>query len=146
MSPGDGTFVDNPTLEIAQPWLTNQYANSQVLSGNWIWVPSSTVVNSLRAGYSRYHQIFASTDSRQNPANYSYNGSTYHFNTGQTNPLTSVSPTIDFPGRLPLQLGLELAQDRRAQHGYPVHRFRFHSEGQSRAEVRWGIPDQSQPQ
>jgi hypothetical protein len=98
ISPGDGVFVDNPTLQVAQPWLTNQYARSQVLSGNWIWVPSSTVVNSLRVGYSRYHQIFQSNDSTQNPQNYSYNGSTYHINTGQTNPLYFGLPLMTFQG------------------------------------------------
>ncbi|MDP8989845.1 MAG: TonB-dependent receptor, partial [Acidobacteriota bacterium] len=106
-SPGDGTFVDNPTLQIAQPWLTNQYAQSQVLSGNWIWVPSSTVVNSLRMGYSRYHQIFQSNDSTQNPASYSYNGSTYNINTGQTNPLYFGLPVFTFnQGGYGFQLGL----------------------------------------
>jgi len=105
-SPGDGTFVDNPTLQIAQPWLTNQYAKSQVLSGNWIWVPSSTVVNSFRAGYSRYHQIFASADSSQDPLNYSYNGSTYHMNTGQTNPAYFGLPTFTFQGGYSFQFGL----------------------------------------
>jgi hypothetical protein len=58
ISPGNGTFVDNPTLEIAQPWLTSQYARSQVGSGNWLWTPTSTVVNSFRFGYSHYYQVF----------------------------------------------------------------------------------------
>ena len=39
MSPGDGTFVDNPTLKSPSQWLTDQYARSQVLSGNWIVDP-----------------------------------------------------------------------------------------------------------
>ncbi len=98
ISPGEGVFVDNPTAQFAQPWLTNQYARSQVLSGNWIWVPSSTVVNSLRVGYSRYHQIFASNDAAQNPQSYSYNGSTYNINTGQTNPLYFGLPLLTFSG------------------------------------------------
>src|SRR5215469_10264478 len=62
VSPGNGVFVDNPTLEIAQPWLTNQYARSQVMSGNWTWVASNSTVNSLRVGYSRYYQVFQSVD------------------------------------------------------------------------------------
>src|SRR5205823_9864962 len=86
VSPGEGVFVDAPTTQIAQPWLTNQYARSQVISGNWTWVASNNVVNSLRAGYSRYYQVFQSNDHSQDPANYTYNGNTYHIYTGQTNP------------------------------------------------------------
>jgi hypothetical protein len=106
ISPGAGLLVDNPTLEIAQPWLTNQYARSQVGSGSWTWVPSSTVVNSLRVGYSHYYQVFASADASQNPANYNFNGSTYHIYTGQTNPAYFGLPVISFQGGYNFQLGL----------------------------------------
>ena len=82
ISPGTGVFVDNPTLEIAQPWLTVQYARSQVGSGNWVYTATPTVFNSLRVGYSHYYQVFNSNDSTQNPNDYNYNGSTYHINTG----------------------------------------------------------------
>jgi hypothetical protein len=105
ISPGTGTFADNPTAQIAQPWLTDQYARSQVASGNWIWTPTATVVNSLRFGYSHYYQSFLSNDSTQNPANYSYNGSTYHMYTGQTNPAYYGLPLMTFPG-YSFQLGL----------------------------------------
>src|SRR4029077_9126996 len=70
MSPGSGTFVDDPTHQIAAPWLTTPYARSQVISGNWVYVPSSTVVNSLRVGVSRYIQQFGTPDVGQNPASY----------------------------------------------------------------------------
>jgi hypothetical protein len=106
ISPGSGVFVDNPTLEIAQPWLTVQYARSQVGSGSWVWVPSPTVVNSLHVGYSHYYQVFQSNDATQNPNNYSYNGSTYHINTGQTNPNYLGLPTMAFQGGYSFQLGL----------------------------------------
>ena len=106
ISPGNGVLVDNPTLEIAGPWLTNQYARSQVGSGNWTWVPSSTVVNSLRVGYSHYYQVFQSQDASQNPANYNYNGNTYHIYTGQTNPSYFGLPTMAFQGGYSFQLGL----------------------------------------
>ena len=105
ISPGDGVFVDNPTLQIAQPWLTNQYARSQVVSGNWTWVASNNIVNSLRAGYSHYYQVFQSVDHGQNPANYTFNGSAYHMYTGQTNPLYYGLPTLTFQG-FNLQMGL----------------------------------------
>jgi hypothetical protein len=105
ISPGNGLLVDNPTLQIATPWLTEQYARSQVGSGNWTWVPSSTVVNSLRVGYSHYYQVFASNDASQNPANYNYNGSTYHIYTGQTNPAYFGLPAITFQGGYSFELG-----------------------------------------
>jgi len=105
ISPGDGVLVDNPTLEVAGPWLTNQYARSQVGSGNWTWTPTSSTVNSLRVGYSHYFQVFQSQDATQNPANYSYNGNTYHFYTGQTNPAYFGLPGISIQGYT-FQLGL----------------------------------------
>jgi hypothetical protein len=106
ISPGNGILSDNPTLQIAGPWLTNQYARSQVGSGSWTWVPTSRLVNSLRAGYSHYYQVFASVDASQNPANYNYNGSTYHINTGQTNPNYFGLPAITFQGGFSFELGL----------------------------------------
>jgi Carboxypeptidase regulatory-like domain len=98
ISPGDGTFVDAPTIQIAQPWLTVQYARSQVGSGTWLWTPTSNLVNSFRFGYSHYYQTFNSADGSQNPANYNYNGSTYHLYTGQTNPAYYGLPQISFQG------------------------------------------------
>jgi len=105
ISPGSGTFVDNPGAQIAPQWLTQQSARSQVGSGNWIWTPSPTVVNSVRFGYSHYYQAFLSADSTQNPANYSYNGNTYHMYTGQTNSSYYGLPLMTFPGYA-FQLGL----------------------------------------
>jgi Carboxypeptidase regulatory-like domain len=106
ISPGNGVFADNPTLQIAGPWLTDQYARSQVGSGNWIFTPTSSVVNSLRVGYSHYYQTFFSVDASQNPANYNYNGSTYHIYTGQTNPSYYGLPLMNFQGGFSFQLGL----------------------------------------
>ena len=62
-------------------------SSRQVISGNWVYVPAPTIVNSVRGGYSRYNKVFAErATATQNPENYNYNGSTYHVNTGQTNP------------------------------------------------------------
>jgi hypothetical protein len=105
MSPGSGTFVDAPSSEIAPQWLTTQYARSQVISGNWIYVPSATWVNSLRIGVSRYHQIFGTPDVSENPANYSYNGATYNMYTGQNDPVFGGFPRITISGFPSFQLG-----------------------------------------
>jgi hypothetical protein len=105
MSPGSGTFVDDPAHQIAQQWLTTQYARSQVISGNWIYVPSSTVVNSLRVGVSRYHQIFGTPDVTQDPASYSYNGATYNLYTGQKDPTFFGFPRMQISGFPSFQLG-----------------------------------------
>ena len=102
-----------PSKSVPQ-WLTVQYARSQVGSGNWTWVPTSSIVNSLRVGYSHYYQTFSSADASENPANYNYNGSTYHFYTGQTNPAYYGLPGHTFPGRLLVSAGDLLAQDCRA--------------------------------
>jgi len=105
MSPGSGTFVDDAIHEIAPQWLTTQYARSQVISGNWIYVATPSVVNSLRIGVSRYHQAFGTPDVGENPDDYSYNGSTYHFYTGQTDPTFGGFPRIQINGYPSFQLG-----------------------------------------
>ncbi len=105
MSPGTGTFVDAPASEIAAPWLTTQYARSQVISGNWVYVATPSIVNSLRIGLSRYHQIFGTPDVGENPANYSYNGATYNLYTGQTDPTFGGFPRIQINGFPSFQLG-----------------------------------------
>jgi hypothetical protein len=105
MSPGSGTFVDDALHEIAPQWLTTQYARSQVISGNWVYVATPTVVNSLRIGVSRYRQTFGTPDVGENPDDYSYNGSTYHFYTGQTDPTFGGFPRIQINGYPTFQLG-----------------------------------------
>ena len=105
MSPGNGTFVDDAIHEIAPQWLTTQYARSQVISGNWVFVATPTVVNSLRIGLSRYHQIFGTPDVGENPADYNYNGASYHFYTGQTDPTFGGFPRIQINGYPSFQLG-----------------------------------------
>jgi hypothetical protein len=85
-SPGSGTLVDDPSNEVAPQWRTVQNAVSQVISVGETYTPNSRWVNSFRFGYSHYNQVYTVPDANQNPANYSLNGSTYHFYTGQTNP------------------------------------------------------------
>jgi len=109
ISPGSGIVVDNPGREVSSSWLTDQYARSQVGSGSWTWIPTSTWVNEARVGYSHYFQTFVSTDSTDNPADYSFNGSTYNIYTGQTNSAYYGLPRIRVGGHLGsgFQLGLQ---------------------------------------
>ncbi len=105
ISPGSGTFVDDPGRQINPLWLTVQYARSMVGSVGWTFVPNSKWVNSFRFGYSRYYQTFNSGDGSQNPASYNFNGHTYNFYTGQTNSAYYGLPRIRI-GELPsFQLG-----------------------------------------
>ena len=85
MSPGNGNFLDN-IIETNPVWRTNQYARSQVFASNWTWTPSSNWVNEVRVGYSHYYQNFVSLDHTEDPANYVFNGTTYHYYDGQNNP------------------------------------------------------------
>jgi len=86
ISPGEGILNDAPGTQTNPVWETNQYARSQAFSTNWTYAPSAAFVNEARVGYAHYYQVFLSQDATQNPANYSFNGSTYNFYTGQTNP------------------------------------------------------------
>jgi hypothetical protein len=96
ISQGKGVVVDNPPKQIATNWLSDQFARSQVAAVSWIWAKSSSVVNEARVGYSYYFQQYLTNDSTQNPADYSFNGSTYNFNTGGTNPAFFGFPSITF--------------------------------------------------
>ena len=87
ISPGSGILNDAPAAQTNALWLTNQYARSQAFSTSWTWTPNSAWVNEARVGYSHYYQAFKSQDSNQNPANFSFKGSTYNLYTGQSNPL-----------------------------------------------------------
>ena len=96
VSQGNGVVVDNPPKQIATNWLSDQFARSQVVAVSWIWTKSSSVVNEARVGYSHYFQQYLANDSTQNPDDYSFNGSTYNFNTGVTNPTFFGFPSITF--------------------------------------------------
>jgi hypothetical protein len=87
ISPGGGVFVDSPGNDVAQEWLTTQYERVQVGSVNWTWTPNSTWVNEARVGYAHNYLYYTSADHTQDPANYTFRGSTYHLYTGVTNPL-----------------------------------------------------------
>jgi hypothetical protein len=105
ISPGDGILVDYPTGEVARQWLDHQYARSQIGSGNWTWVPNSRWVNAFRVGYSHYYDFSQSADGSESPANYSYNGHTYHIYTGVTNPNYFGLPLISIGGGFSFYLG-----------------------------------------
>ena len=98
ISPGDGTFSDSPSTQIAQPWLTVQHFQSQVAAVGWTWTPTSSLVNDMHVGYSHFYQTFFSVDAAQNPANYNFNGNTYHLYTGQTIPTNFGFPGVTFTG------------------------------------------------
>jgi Carboxypeptidase regulatory-like domain/TonB dependent receptor len=98
ISPGNGILNDSPSSQTNPVWLTNQYARSQAFSANWTWVPNSRWVNEARVGYSHYYQVFQSQDHTVDPANYAFNGSTYHVFTGQTNPLYFGFPGLTVQG------------------------------------------------
>jgi hypothetical protein len=107
ISPGNGILADNPGRQISPQYLTNQYARSQVGSVNWTWTPNSNWVNEARFGYSHYYQVFRSQDHSQDPANYVFNGSTYHIYTGQTNSDYFGLPRIRFASFGRFELGAQ---------------------------------------
>jgi Carboxypeptidase regulatory-like domain/TonB dependent receptor len=98
ISQGNNTAVDSTGSEVSNSWLSAQHARSQAVSGDWAFTPNSTVVNELRFGYAHYYQTFFGTDANQNPANYNFNGQTYEFPTGVTNPLYFGAPDIRIKG------------------------------------------------
>ncbi len=138
ISQGLGIFADNPPVDIAEPWLTDQYARAQVLSTGWVWAPKSNWTNELRGGYSHYYQTFLSNDYTQNPANYNFQGHTYNIYTGQTLPAYFGLPQILWQGGYSFEFGknwpkyvgpdgvLNLVDHVSYQHG--THTFMFGGE------------------
>ena len=98
ISQGDTSSVDTPPAEVSSSWVTAQHARSQAVSADWSYTPSSTVVNEVRFGYAHYYQTFFGTDFGQSPDNYNFNGQTYDFGTGITNPLYTGAPLIRIQG------------------------------------------------
>jgi hypothetical protein len=93
ISPGNGLFHGaNPVSQLG----LLQHLRAQDFAGNWTWTPNSTWVNEVRVGYAHYYQTFFSPDHTDDPANYSYNGSTYHIYTGQTDPINFGFPGLSF--------------------------------------------------
>jgi hypothetical protein len=105
ISPGNGILADNPGRQLDPQFLTNQYARSQVGSGAWTWIPSSTWVNEARVGYSHYYQVFQSQDHAIDPASYTFHGQPYPIFTGQTNPDYFGLPRIRLNGFSGFELG-----------------------------------------
>ena len=102
---GDNNSVWNDAGAQVQPlgaasgaWLTNLHIKSLVGEGNWVWSPSSTIVNEVRAGYSHFYQSFLSVDHSVDPT-------TYGINTGVTNPIHFGFPVITLNGFSAFQLG-----------------------------------------
>jgi hypothetical protein len=105
ISPGAGTVVDDPPHQVFNQQLSDQYARAQVLSGSWTWALSSKLINEARGGYSHYYQRYRTADSNDNPASYSFQGSTYSINTGQTNPNYYGLPELRFTSLPNFQIG-----------------------------------------
>jgi hypothetical protein len=105
ISPGNGILSDNTLVQLTPAQLTVQYARAQVFAANWTYIPSSTWVNEARFGYSHYFQTFVSNDHTQDPANYAFNGATYHLFSGQTNPAYFGLPVISFSSTHQFELG-----------------------------------------
>ena len=98
ISQGDNVAVDSSVSEVSNSWLTAQHLRSQAFSGDWAYTPNSTVVNEVRFGYAHYYQTFFGNDITQNPADYNFNGQTYAFPTGISNPLYYGAPDIRIGG------------------------------------------------
>ncbi len=97
-SRSNGVFPTNPSTEIQPVWEDNLKAATQVFAGNWTYTPNARWVNEARVGFSRFEEDFLSVDHAVNPADYTFNGSTYHIYTGQTNPLSFGFPGISITG------------------------------------------------
>ena len=69
------------------------YARAQTGGVNWVWTPSSRWVNEARAGYTHYYQSFRRRQRRQ-PSELRFNGNTYHFYTGVTDPFLFGFPRV----------------------------------------------------
>jgi hypothetical protein len=72
-----GTGIDFP--EVNSVWNNTNANSGQMITGNWVYTPTSSLVNEFRVGYTRYTTFIAPNDS-----NIFANGQSYPINTGVT--------------------------------------------------------------
>ncbi|HZW94556.1 MAG TPA: carboxypeptidase regulatory-like domain-containing protein [Candidatus Eremiobacteraceae bacterium] len=84
-----GTVEDFPELQ--QKWLSDIHTRAQVVGGNWIWTPTSRLVNEARFGYNRLYQPTL-------PGDLNTPASAYGLDTGVSGPETGGLPRIGFGG------------------------------------------------
>ena len=88
---GDNNGTVQDASQLQTKWLTRIHTRAQVAGVNWIWTPTSELVNEARFGYNRLYQPTAVNDVNT-PA------SDYGLNTGVTNPLYGGLPRINIAG------------------------------------------------
>jgi hypothetical protein len=88
---GDNNGTVQDASQLQTKWLTRIHTRAQVTGVNWIWTPTSELVNEARFGYNRLYQPTAVNDVGT-PA------SAYGLNTGVTNPLYGGLPRINILG------------------------------------------------
>ncbi|HXC42113.1 MAG TPA: carboxypeptidase regulatory-like domain-containing protein [Candidatus Dormibacteraeota bacterium] len=84
-----GTVEDFPELQ--QKWLSDIHTRAQVVGGNWIWTPTTRLVNEARVGYNRLYQPTL-------PGDLNTPASAYGLDTGVSGPETGGLPRIGFGG------------------------------------------------
>jgi hypothetical protein len=84
-----GTVEDFPELQ--QKWLSDIHTRAQVVGGNWIWTPTTRLVNEARVGYNRLYQPTL-------PGDLNTPASAYGLDTGVNGPETGGLPRIGFGG------------------------------------------------
>jgi hypothetical protein len=84
-----GTVEDFPELQ--QKWLSDIHTRAQVVGGNWIWTPTTRLVNEARVGYNRLYQPTL-------PGDLNTPASSYGLDTGVSGTETGGLPRIGFGG------------------------------------------------
>ena len=99
---GSGTWNDNPSAIASNFYESLFPVKARVGSGSWTYVPSSSIVNELKVGYTHYQLPFFSADHTANPTGaWGLTGgfpTGYEINTGVTNPLYYGFPKISISG------------------------------------------------
>jgi hypothetical protein len=90
---GNYTGVGEDHSLVSSAFLHPAFIRTWTNTENWIWAPSSTVVNEVRFGLDRMTFVFGVADS-----NIRADGSGYPVNTGVTNPILGGLPTINISG------------------------------------------------
>jgi Carboxypeptidase regulatory-like domain len=84
-----GTVEDFPELQ--QKWLSDIHTRAQVVGGNWIWTPTTRLVNEARFGYNRLYQPTL-------PGDLNTPASAYGLDTGVSGLESGGLPRIGFGG------------------------------------------------
>src|SRR6266404_4663593 len=88
---GDSLQAEQDITVTRREWLSTSDLNAQIVGANWVYTPTSRLVNEVKFGWNRFWQQIATADANKKPSDYG-------INTGVTDSANFGMPTIIISG------------------------------------------------